>query len=159
MSYWRHFMRKYAGWLKQRRANKVEWLVRKWRKEDIVPDEVRGIVLKDTELENEFNSEPREYGGVEVTEKMKSILKLPTKHGVYGRVTEVATVISMEEAINKMRWKRSFEKEKDKGEGTEASFIFPRNDQKIVDITGLRPSMLPYNNKVILYRVRQGNII
>ena len=147
MNCWRQFMKQYGDWLRWKRETKVKWLISKWRKEDIVPDEVRGIKLGDAELEDEFNSEPRMYGGVNVNDQMKEVLTLPPNYGIYGKVTKVDTMISTEEALNKLRWRKAFEQEEDRSNGTEAGFIFPRNDQRVVDITGLRPSMLPYNNK------------
>ena len=96
-------------------------------------------------MEEEFNSEPRIYGGVEVSQKEGGVLELPPKYGIFGRVTKVDTLISMEEAINKLRWKKAYEKERENR--TEATFIHPRNDQMIVDINCLRLSTLPYNNK------------
>ena len=150
MNLWKNFMLDYARWLKWKRDKKVDWLVKKWRKEEVVPDEVRGIVLKDTELEREFNSEPRMYGGIEVNEEMKSVLQLPPNYGVYGKVTKAQTLISMEEAINKQRWKKMIEKEKKEDNYVESEFIFQREDKKIVDISGLRPSHLPYNNKAMM---------
>ena len=63
MNAWREFMRRYGEWLKWKKKNKVEWLVRKWKVEEELPNEIRGINIQDTQLEEEFSSEARTYGG------------------------------------------------------------------------------------------------
>ena len=44
--------------------SKVEWLVRKWNKKEELPNEIRGISLEDAQLEVEFDSEAKTYGGI-----------------------------------------------------------------------------------------------
>ena len=51
--------------LKDTGRRKLQFLQNKYKKQrKIIPDEIDGILLKDQELGDEYNSTPRQYGGV-----------------------------------------------------------------------------------------------
>ena len=142
---WNSFIKDYSSRMLAGEKDKVNWLVSKWKeKVKPVPDTIRGIVLEDAVLDEEFNSEPRMYGGVEVDNKEEMILELPPKFGLYRKVNERSTLISTEEAINKLRWNKVMERNKK----IDVGFVQHRDGNSVVDINCLQQTVLPYNSQV-----------
>ena len=113
---------------------KVAWLMKKWGtgKTAVTKEVVRGVVVKDEPLTAEFSSEPRTYGGVVIGDREWKVLSLPPKFGLQKKIATRDIMISLEEALNKLRWNRMYE---DKGkEMVEPNFINGKN----MDINGLK---------------------
>ena len=133
---------------------KVEWLKKKWKdpdKKNIVNS--HGIDVKDVELEEEFTSGPRLYGGVVVSEKEMKVLSLPPKFGIYTKVSATQCKIDVEESLNKLRWNRIFSKkdgEKQADGDAEKKLEFVSASTKEVDVQKLMPRDLPFNPHVAM---------
>ena len=85
---------------------KQKWLTDKWMPpEPKPPDTLRGIILKDQTLTEEFSSKPRIYGDAEVSEQELELLNLPPEYGIYKKVDVRDATIETERALNKLRWK------------------------------------------------------
>lgn len=141
---WRLYTDRYKMQLEARNRERVKWLVAKWRKkEKPVPDTIRGIKLNDETLPLEFNSQPRIYGNMQMSNNEMKLLELPPKFGLYRKVNVRETIISTEEAINKIRWNRSIT-DNEPCVGTQFIDI----NTRLVDINYLQPTMLPFNPQV-----------
>ena len=79
---------------------------------------MRGIEVNPdiSNMDGEFDSEPRMYGDVNLDEDEKKVLELPPKYGVFRKLDEVQCKIDVEECLNKLRWNRIFsENDNDSG--------------------------------------------
>ena len=92
--------------LKEQRKRKVEWLVKKYRKKENLPDEYKGYSFKDTYLGEEFDNETVEYGGVEISEVEKEALKIHPKHTTYEEVDVMKLMAEVERSYTRVRWDR-----------------------------------------------------
>ena len=81
LNVWREFITKYKNELKVANEKKANWLINKWQWRKVVPEELRGIVIKDQDIPAEFSSDPRVYGGVELNNAEKELLELPPNFG------------------------------------------------------------------------------
>ena len=71
---WKLYTTRYRLNLETENKEKIKWLVGKWqKKEKPVPDTIRGIRLKDEVLTEEFNSQPRVYGRIQLNDNEKSL--------------------------------------------------------------------------------------
>ena len=93
-------------------------------------------------LPEEFSSEPRLYGNVNISDNEKKVLELPPKYGIYKKVSVRDCIISVEESLNKLRWNRIINNQNVRQE--EKEFINTTDNH--VNINLLKPSELPFNN-------------
>ena len=158
---WRNSIRELKQKLTDKNRSKVEWLRKKWKEPDRkkVFDN-KGIRVEDDELGKEFESEPRLYGGIVMSENEMKILRLPPKFGLYRKLNVSQCKIDVEESLNKLRWNRVFRRdgnsqsnEGDNGEpvreGRDDNRFVSRST-KTVDIEKLKPSDLPFNPTVAM---------
>ena len=97
----------YKTYLRKKRRKKVKFLRNKYRRERrIVPDEVDGIIIKDQPIPDDFTTEPRVYGGVNITEPEKELLSLPPKFAMYDKIEPKKCEAEVEKALTKLRWER-----------------------------------------------------
>ena len=76
---------------------KIKWLKKKWKERDKNGDvDNRAITVEDAELQEEFNSEPRLYGDVMVSEDEMKVLRLPPKFGIYKKLSATQCKIDVE---------------------------------------------------------------
>ena len=120
------------------------------KKEETVPDEIDGIVLKDQELTDEYTSAPRMYGGVDLTNDEHSLLELPTKYATYEKVNRDPCEAEIEKSLAKLRWES---KKDDDPRGNE----LPREEKgwhdqhsKTMDFRLFRSTDLPFNSRIIV---------
>lgn len=78
--------------------SKVEWLRKKWKE----PNN-KGVVNNKGIRVEEFESEPRLYGGVVISDNEMKILRLPPKFGLYRKLNVTQCKIDVEESLNKLR--------------------------------------------------------
>ena len=129
-------------------GEKNKWLYEKWKPKELIPPEkLKGIVLKDQELTEEFTSEPRVYGDARITDEEMQLLKLPPEHGLYRKVDVTSTTIETERALNKLRWKEIF---KDVKKNEESTMCTVQDGKRIFNIRNLRRSQLPFNPEVTM---------
>ena len=85
----------------------------------MLPDNIRGIPVKfnNEDFSEEFSSQPRLYGGVQLDEDEKVALELPVKYGLYRKVNVSQCRIDIEESLNKLRWNRIFDEKRRGREG------------------------------------------
>ena len=119
--------------LEEKRARKVTLLIEKSRKEKskrrvnkVV--ELRGIDVSEKQLDNKFESEPRKYGGVELSCEETAFLRLHPKFAIYEVPCTEDLETEIEKGLTKFRWTRM-------GEGEEEYRIFPNNN---VSRSGIR---------------------
>ena len=146
---WKRCTRGYGEKLAKNRESKLSWLKKKWKNATEgekmgINDTVKDVVIKDEVLTEEFTSEPRKYGNVAIENKQWTVLTLPPKFGLYKKVKVRDIIISLEEALNKLRWNRVFDKKIP--EITETNFIQGRK----VDINNLKRTELPFNHMVCM---------
>ena len=147
---WREYMRNLKRKLAEKNEKKIAWIKKKWVKER--DDDIRGINVEDCQLTEEFTSEPRLYGGVQVTEDEVAVLSLPPKFGVYKRLNTLQCRIDVEESINKLRWNRIIKKSREeRGDAIEEAEFVDVEARK-VDIHALQPRNLPFNPSVAIAR-------
>ena len=142
---WKRHITNVKEKLQRKTRAKVEWLKEKWgakRQQKEIPDEVKGIMVKDEDLPDEFSSEPRVYGNVELKDNEIEALKMSPNFGLYKEVNITKLNIETEEAINKYRWNKIIEEDKVK-DNVSNSFI--NEEKKEVNINNLRATDLPFN--------------
>ena len=141
LAIWRTYVGRVKKKLKEDADKKVDWLVTKWRRND-VPDMYEGIKIKTDDVPV-FDNTPRLYGGVSIDENEKALLLLPPKFGLFEKIDVVQFRIQLEEALNKLRWNKLL-----LGDGkTKEPRFFDRTD-KTIDINNMRATNLLFNPNV-----------
>ena len=139
---WSRYMKREVRRVQRDEVKKVEWLVSKWKQEEVVPEVFEGITIKcNEEYPTEFNNEPREYGGVTLDETEKKALKLPPKFALSGDIDAAQCRIQLEESLNKLRWNDIIEEDIE-----DLKFYNPTT--KTVDIRKMKATSLPFNPNV-----------
>ena len=140
----RQLVPRYRQSYREKHEKKVEWLTRRYGEEiQVTPSEINGVDLRDQELGAEFDSQPRMYGNVTLNEEEASTLNLPPKFGIMKKVNVTETVIEVEKCLNTMRWKEIIGEEETRPE-------FYNEETKVMDINLMRPTDLPFNDKVCM---------
>ena len=144
--------------LSEKRKSKVEHLCTKWREvKKRVPEEYRNIRLWDECLKEEFECEPRIYGGLRDTmdDDQMNVLRRGPNCSVFRRIDVEKSKIDNEECLNKLRWNVIFDKiDRENGEGEVpiqrecSKKEFVDEDRMRVNVNNLRVTSLPYNYKV-----------
>ena len=122
-----------------------------------VPDEMNGVILKDQLLEEDFESDPRCYGNVEINEDEKTILKLGPGFTLYEEINVVKTVAEVEKGMVKLRYEQ-IRKENEEGDPENR----PRQrkpvydyDKKEFDFRQMKATDMPNNKKIHLPKFGQ----
>ena len=152
---WRQHTTTIRQKLEKKHDQKVEWLRKKWKCEDIVPGVVRGVTVEDGDIPQEFQSNPRIYGSVLLDEDEKKAMQLSPKFGLYRKLDVTRSKIDVEESLNKLRWNRLYPDNAGGGDnqghdanGDTDSHMFNDTGSRWVDINTLRTTDLPYNPQV-----------
>ena len=143
---WSREIAKYDNDLNRNLKKKVDFLKKKYRKEkNQVPDDIRGIVLKDQELNEEFSSTPRKYGGVALSREEEALLTLPPKFSIHRRVNEEECKAQIEKTMAKLRWEYSA---KGDDEGSNEERIWRNHTTQELDFSQMKASDLPFNKRI-----------
>ena len=148
---------------KQKHDNKIKFLRNRWQHEKIEEHDntkyIEGVQVEDWVLPEEFQSEPRTYGGTELSNEERELLSLPTKFSIYEKVKVESCECEIEKALAKYRWDQmrsqtseGEEAEEDENEeegGDEEERIWPVEGKK-VDLRHMRATDMPYNKRVYL---------
>ena len=120
------------------------------KKDETVPDEIDGIIVKDQEIPEEYASTPRLYGGINLQSDEQSLLELPPKYATYEKVDKEHCQAEIEKSLAKTRWER---KKDDDPRGNE----LPREEKgwhdqrsKTIDFRKFRSTDLPFNSRIIV---------
>ena len=148
---WRREITRYEKENTEKRKKKIRHLSNKYKQTNRIeiPDEIDGIILRDQEIPNEYNSTARTYGGITLSDNEQSVLKLPPKFATYERVNETSCEAEIEKMLTKLRWE-----EKKKQIDPEGNELPPEergwhNQQtKTIDMREYRSTYLPFNNRV-----------
>ena len=137
----------------QRRAEaefETQFLRKKYRKSKTnLPEEIRGINIKDQELGREFTSAPRTYGGVTLNVEERALLTLPPKFATYGKVIEGECKSQIEKAVAKLRWEHvAKERNKDNNQMFEEKTSWRNLETNQLDFKYMRASDLPFNKRI-----------
>ena len=109
---------------KEKLEQKVKHLQEKCGSKRCIPDEVEGIVIKDQELPVEFESDPRCYDNIEISEAEKMVLQLPPKFTLYEDVNVEKTVAEIEKGMVKLRWEMNTKKKKEEGAISQSTPVY-----------------------------------
>ena len=143
---WREYTKRTKTRLVKENRKKLEWIQRKRSERN----DNRGIEVGDEEFSEEFKSEPRLYGRVQVNEDELAVLTLPPKFGLYRKLDPVKCKIDVEESINKLRWRRIIDKRREGEEESMERSEFVNIASKKIDVGKLQPRSLPFNPSVAM---------
>ena len=170
---WEREKRMVRGILKTKRYKKTSFLRKKYRTEEgRTHNTINGVTIADQKLPDNYESEPRMYGG---TNEMLSahevdVLKLNPKFTIFETVNVENCEIEIERGLTKLRWEET-RKEEDRrkrdshpedrvypgqdGNSTESTEDQDREwayniDNNTVDMRKLRPTDMPSNRNVFL---------
>lgn len=139
---WRIFISQMIKKLSHEAGKKVEFLMKKWKRTEIIPDMYEDIVIENNEdFPEEFSSAPRIYGDVVISECEKDALMLPPKFALYEDISVINCRIRIEDSMNQTRWKPIA--------GTVEIDMFNETEKKM-NINNLRVTSLPYNPNVAI---------
>ena len=134
---------------KEKLEQKVKHLQEKCGSKRCIPDEVEGIVIKDQELPVEFESDPRCYDNIEISEAEKMVLQLPPKFTLYEDVNVEKTVAEIEKGMVKLRWEMNTKKKKEEGAISQSTPVYDTKECSF-DFRKMRATEMPSNKNVCL---------
>ena len=155
---WKEYTAQYRRLRNEKNRKKVVWLGKKWRSNDVqrntgIPDVIRNVVVQDEELSPEFTSEARMYGNVVLSKEEKEAVKIPPNFGIQSSIDTKEVMVSVEEALNKLRWNRIImnnqQTSNNNNNGQEEDGFIEDNK---VDINKLKRTGLPFNQFVSMPR-------
>ena len=168
--------------LRNKREKKTHFLLNKYggkrqRNKNRTDDDIEGIVIKDQNLPEDYESKPRCYGGTTLSKEEEDILSLSPNYAIYEEINIEKCEIEIEKSLTKLRWSEMKKKEdleysediKERDEDEEGSSMINTNEYKeniekiedernwpycietnTLDLRNLRPTDLPFNKYVIL---------
>ena len=154
--------------LKEKRKKKTRFIAREfYNKNSVYEDVENGIIVDDQIIPNTFESQPRTYGNVDLSEKERQLLTLPPKFAIYEKVNVEQCEIEIEKALTKLRWtERRKNEEGEKDDNTDENSAGGRNDNSneceeermwpydintnTIDMRYLRPTDLPFNSEIMI---------
>ena len=103
---WRREITRFERESNDARKRKIQHLRNRYKQttRTEVPDEMDGIILRDQEVPEGYNSTARTYGGVNLNDDEHSVLSLPPKFAVYDKVKEEPCEAEIEKMLAKLRW-------------------------------------------------------
>ena len=148
LAIWRREKEQYRLHLRELLRSKVSVLVQRYSRNNDVSDSVRDIIVGDQQISDDFSTEPRCYGGVELTEDERATLSLPPKYAVYSKVDTTDCAAQVEKGLAKLRWSiKENEREEREGESDERMSYKPAN---VFDFRYMRATELPFNQRITL---------
>ena len=143
---------------KQNFIKKYEWLQKKKIRleEKRIPKEVDGIDFRDTELPEEFRSEPRVYGGVIIDETEKELLSLPPKFFTFKKLDPTRLKAEVEKSFMKLRWQQALatdnkgDNQADENEEEEGGSEFYDDLKRTFDLTTVPATNVPFNKRATM---------
>ena len=104
LALWRREKEDYQVSLRAKLRSKVYTLVRRYSNQTVAPESVRGIVVGDQQVPEDFSTDPRCYGDVELSADERSVLSLPPKYAMYSKIDATDCKAQVEKGIAKLRW-------------------------------------------------------
>ena len=144
---WSRELRKYKEVLCKRRKKKVEFLSQKYNRKPNLPDRVHGVIVADQEIPENFTSEPRCYGSVQISSDEKAVLSLPPKFATFDRIDKLRCEGEVEKGLAKLRWSR---KREDSEHRDIEQDRFYRETEKVFDFGKMRATDFPFNPRITL---------
>ena len=94
--------------LDKKRWKKIDFLTKKWKHVPITEgrDYIEGVNIADRTLPDSFESEPRLYGGTNITDQERSLLSLPPRFSTYEKVNIGETECQIEKSFAIIRWQK-----------------------------------------------------
>ena len=158
-SVWEKEERRQWLFLRKKRKRRVKFLLEKFAVENVIDcvTEVEGITAADQSLPSTFSSNPRCYGGVQLTKDEEKVLCLPPKFAVYEKIDLMSCEAQIEKGLGKLRLsalRKADDETSDAGErevGQEEERAWPFDmENGAFDLRYLRPTELPFNKRVCL---------
>ena len=108
-----------------------------------------GIILRDQEVPEGYNSTARTYGGVTLNNEEHLVLSLPPKFAVYNKVREEPCEAEIEKMLAKLRWEEKRKEIDSDGNELPMEVRHWHNQQtKTMDMREFRSTYLPFNNRI-----------
>ena len=147
---WRREITKYENECVSTQKKKLQHLRNKYKKkQETIPDEIEGIVLTNQELPAEYTSTARVYGGVDLLENEQSLLSLPPKYAMYGKVESESCEAEIEKALAKQRWEEKRKQVDEEGNELPTEVRGWHDvETKTIDMREFRSTDLPFNNRI-----------
>lgn len=103
---WEKEKRRHWLFLRKKRKRRVKFLLEKFGAESVIDcvTEVEGITVADQSVPSTFSSNPRRYGGVQLTKDEEKVLCLPPKFAVYEKINLISCEAQIEKGLAKLRW-------------------------------------------------------
>lgn len=130
----------------------------------LIVSEVEGITVADRSIPSTFSSNPRCYGGIELTRQEEKVLCLPPRFAFYEKINLMSCKNQIEKGLAKLRWSAlrnvvdeisgSEEIRVERGEGRAWPFDV---ENGAFHLRYLRPPDLPFNKRVCLSNVLEGD--
>ena len=131
------------------KKKKIEFLTNKYATSDITPDDIEGITVCDQQCIEEFDTSPRTYGGIAITDEEKAVLTLPPKFSTFQKVDSVECSAQVEKSLAKLRWEINRKEREQRGEVIEeAEFYNPAN--MTFDFRQMRGTHQRFNKRIKL---------
>ena len=144
----------YARYLRKNKSSKIEFLKKKFCRETLLPDQLRGVIIADQDIPEEFTSSPRTYGGTTISEDEEQLLSLPPNFSIYDRVDSTECEAQVEKGLSKLRWtlqkKARQEEEGNEEEEEQAARSYFDPESRTFDFRNMRGTDLPFNKRITL---------
>ena len=147
---WKQETSGYKAHLREVLVNKVGTLKNRYSVKRSIPDSVRGIVIADQSIPDDFSTAPRCYGGVVINGNELAALSLPPKFAVYSSIDEADCEAQVEKGLTKLRWtvgKQESQAGDPVEEEEQTSF---RTSVNRFDFRYMRATELPFNQRITL---------
>ena len=133
---WKTERSKMDSKIKQKNETKIQHLCKKDKGKTL--NEVEQIIVKDQQLDENFDSSARTYGGVTLSTNEQHLLRLPPKFAIYNKIDIKDCEVEIEAGLTKIRWNRRNQNENPRDKNTESTVtsVIPMRKEKI--ITGLQ---------------------
>ena len=146
---WRREITKYENRCTENQRKKLHHLREKYKKkEGTVPDEIEGVLLKDQEIEEEYTSTPRLYGGIILTNDEQSLLELPPKYAIHEKVNKEHCQAEIEKSLAKLRWEHGKDNDPQGNELPEDEKSWHDPESKTMDFRLFRSTDLTFNSRI-----------
>ena len=94
---------------KRENANKVSGLIKKWSQQRVREPDIRGVLYRDDDLDVEAEDkldveEVTVYGGVEVSNEKREVLKMNLKMKLFDKIDEINLEVEIEKGLTKARY-------------------------------------------------------
>ena len=130
---------------------KLEWLTQKNKKahEKEPPNKIDNTTMGDCVLPESFESNPRIYGGVDLTIDEVELLKLPPKFAIYKKLDELLLESQFEKAVTCLWWNSQPPRTNENEQKYPREEIFDHEENNF-DFSFMNASRLPFNKRVYM---------